>query len=366
MTPSKELRFFDPHFHLWDMTPEKEEEGEDISTTTVSGHDNSSFPPNFPNLYGKAEYEAEIIGGGGGGGVSNYNDNVQVVHEGGVCIEVNSINFVDQSGEELISMYQKELNWTLKQFQTKGSSSSNKQNQDQDEDDGDCKLYMYQACASLEASNVKEWLEILSKIPTQVCGIRQIINYKPSWPRNDNLGELLNNDDWKRGYRLLGEYNLTFDMQLNPNQFESALELIKDTPNVYVIINHLGTPTIEDLTDEKRKQIYWDGIEEFSQCKHVIGIKISMLSRIDPKNWDTNPIVIEAIHRIIKLFGVQRVAFASNAPVDANNNDDDDMSLSWPASRVLAAFDKITASTYTTLERAWLFADAAKRMYHCS
>ena len=226
---------------------------------------------------------------------------------------------------------------------------------------------MYQACASLEASNVEEWLEIISKIP-QVCGIRQIISYKPSWPRNDNLGELLNNNDWKRGYRLLGEYNsLTFDMQLNPNQFESALELIKDTPNVNVIINHIGTPTIEDLTDEKKKQIYWDGIEQFSRCDHVVGIKISMLSRIDPKSWDINPIVIEAIHRTIKLFGVQRVAFASNAPVDAHNDDDDDdVSLSWPASRVLAAFDRITASAYTTTERSWLFADAAKRMYRCS
>jgi predicted TIM-barrel fold metal-dependent hydrolase len=90
-----------------------------------------------------------------------------------------------------------------------------------------------------------------------------------------------------------------------------------------------------------------------------------MLSRVDPKSWDTNPIIIDSIHRTIKKFGVQRVAFASNAPGDAHNNDDD-VSLSWPASRVLAAFDKITASAYTTAERSWLFADAAKRMYRCS
>ena len=143
---SSNIRFFDPHFHLWDMTPEKEEGGnKDLSTmmTTVSGHDkNSSFPPNFPTLYGTVEYEAEVTGGGdggggdgGGGSVFNHYDTVQVVHEGGVCIEVNSINFVDQSGEELISKYQKELNWTLKQLQMKGGSSGNKQNQDQDQDD---------------------------------------------------------------------------------------------------------------------------------------------------------------------------------------------------------------------------------------
>ncbi|OEU23055.1 hypothetical protein FRACYDRAFT_233222 [Fragilariopsis cylindrus CCMP1102] len=168
------------------MTPEKEvDENKDLSTMMTT-------------LYGTVEYEAEVTGGGGGGGgsVFNHYDTEQVVHEGGVCIEVNSINFVDQSGEELISKYQKELNWTLKQLQMKGGSSGNKQNQDQEDDDDDydddCKSYAYQACASLEASNVEEWLEIISKIP-QVCGIRQIISYKPSWPRNDNLDELLNN-----------------------------------------------------------------------------------------------------------------------------------------------------------------------------
>ena len=152
---------------------------------------------------------------------------------------------------------------------------------------------------------------------------------------------------------MLGEFGLAFDMQLNPSQFETAFQLIQETPNVPVIINHAGAPTLEDLTDEKKKRIYWDGLAQLAKCEHV-SIKISMLCRIDPKEWDKNPVVGHAVDEIIKLFGYNRVAFASNAPVDAND--------AWPASRVLAAFESMTAS-YSTEERSWLFADAAKRMY---
>ena len=120
-------------------------------------HDeNILFSPNGSPLYGKVEYEAEI-------GASE-----NVVHEGGVYIEANSVCFVDTAGEELLAKYQKELNWTLHVLGKHDESKS----------------YMYQACAALEAPNSKEWLTMLSKIP-EVCGIRQIINYKPSWPRND-------------------------------------------------------------------------------------------------------------------------------------------------------------------------------------
>jgi len=37
-------------------------------------------------------------------------------------------------------------------------------------------------------------------------------------------------------------------------------------------------------------------------------------------------LVVEALHRVIRLFGVQRCMFASNAPVDQQDG--------WPPSRV--------------------------------
>lgn len=52
---------------------------------------------------------------------------------------------------------------------------------------------------------------------------------------------------------------------------------------------------------------------------------LARLSRLH-KNWNEEPLVVEALHRVIRLFGVQRCMFASNAPVDQQDG--------WPPSRV--------------------------------
>lgn len=54
------------------------------------------------------------------------------------------------------------------------------------------------------------------------------------------------------------------------------------------------------------------------------GLDVARLSRLH-KNWNEEPLVVEALHRVIRLFGVQRSMFASNAPVDQQDG--------WPPSR---------------------------------
>ena len=394
MTPSKEkeqspsssvsprvIRLFDPHFHLWDITPTIEPEGED-DTTTISGHDGRLFfAPSGSNLYGRTEYEGEVVNG-------NSNDNATanaccwsgenkttttVVHEGGICIEADSVCFVDRPGSELTPKYRQELDWTLDQLENNNSNNTDHSQKQQESCNNNTtsgpskKTYGFLACASLESPGIDSWLaEIASKrqqggVP--LCGIRQILNYQPSWPRNDSLGELLTDERWKRGFRLLADQNLVFDLQLNPSQFGAALAVLRETPGARVVINHAGTPTLTDLINPDKQEVYWDGLGALAECPGVVGIKISMLSYTDPIHWDTNPVVVEAVHRIIEMFGVQRVAFASNAPVDGNGNSSEEETLCWPVSRVLAAFDAMTASKYTEEERSWLFAEAAKKMY---
>lgn len=43
-------------------------------------------------------------------------------------------------------------------------------------------------------------------------------------------------------------------------------------------------------------------------------------------DWDQQPLVLEALHRVIRTFGPRRCMFASNAPVDQQDD--------WPPSRV--------------------------------
>ncbi|MBT5835182.1 MAG: hypothetical protein HOH83_10370 [Deltaproteobacteria bacterium] len=40
-------------------------------------------------------------------------------------------------------------------------------------------------------------------------------------------------------------------MQLNPHQFRDAVRLVEKHPEIPVIIGHMGSPTLDDLTAKK-------------------------------------------------------------------------------------------------------------------
>ena len=55
----------------------------------------------------------------------------------------------------------------------------------------------------------------------------------------------------------------------------------------------MGTPTLEDLSSN----VYWDGLKLLADCPNTY-IKLSMLFYTDP-DWDKNPEVAKAVHRVI-------------------------------------------------------------------
>ena len=83
-----------------------------------------------------------------------------------------------------------------------------------------------------------------------VCGVRQILNYEPSWPRNKRLGNLLDNRKWIEGYHVLEDFSLSFDLQINPGQFQRAVQLAADHPRTPVIIGVGQTVQHADDLDE--------------------------------------------------------------------------------------------------------------------
>ena len=184
-----------------------------------------------------------------------------------------------------------------------------------------------------------------------VCGIRQILNHNPSWPRNSVMGDLLDNEKWKDGFGKLGNYNFSFELQLNPNQYQKALKIIKDYPDTKLIINHLGTPKLDDI--QKSKNLFWESMKKFSQYNNVF-MKISMLSYI-MKDWEDSEIVNEAVNRIIEIFGINNCFFASNFPVESN--------FGWDINRLLDAFKNI-ASNYNIDEKNKLFSTNAMSAYN--
>jgi len=160
--------------------------------------------------------------------------------------------------------------------------------------------------------NIDEELAALRASDPRVVGMRQILNYKPSWPRNNK--DFLLVPEFRRGYSLLAKHEMSFDAQLNPSQFISMYNLAKQNPNVPVIINHMGTPVLNN--PEQNYNVWFEGLKLLASLPHV-AIKISMLGYIDPK-WDNdvNTEVCSMAHEVIELFGEDRIMFASNYPVD--------------------------------------------------
>ncbi len=156
----EKLLIWDPHFHIWD-----------ISKTTKSGHDEKTlFAPNDNPIYTPSLYEKDIGAAGS-----------EFEHIGGTFLESASVCHLDKSAPELTADCLAEAKWASQQL-----SQSDKK-------------YVLIPTAPLEDPDVATTLSELAK-DENVRGIRQILNFEPSWPRNSKLGDLLNNVQWQKGF----------------------------------------------------------------------------------------------------------------------------------------------------------------------
>ena len=305
------IDFWDPHFHIWDITE-----------NTKSSHDfQQLFAPANKQIYSCYDYENDM----------QYKDH-SFQHTGGAFIEAMSVCHIDSFGSKYENFCINETSWASNELKKSP------------------KQYVLISSAPLESPNLNKILSKLTNYP-YVCGIRQILNHNPSWPRNSVIGDLLDNEKWKNGFSKLGNYNFSFELQLNPNQYHKALNIIKDYPDTKVIINHLGTPKLDDI--QKSKNLFWESMKKFSQYNNVF-MKISMLSYI-MKDWEDSEIINDAVNRIIEIFGINNCFFASNFPVERN--------FGWDINRLLDAFKNI-ASNYNIDEINKLFSVNAMSAYN--
>ena len=277
MEPAKtKISFIDAHFHVWDVRSE-----------TQSGHDPAVlFAPDGTELFDRKAYENSACSLG---------DDFE--HEGGVFLEAVSVCHPGLTGPSYSQHCLSEAAFAAAELLNLPS-----------------RTYGLVPTCALEQPDAEEVLTKLSKMPG-TRGVRQILNSRPDWPRNTALGDLLDNPTWRDGFGLLQKFNLSFDLQLNPHQFHKAAVFLSSHPGVPVIINHLGSPQMQDLTDNADQ--YWEGMTELAHLPNTY-MKISMLCYAD-LNWDSNRTVIDAIHRVVRLFGPERCLFATNAPVDAKD-----------------------------------------------
>jgi predicted TIM-barrel fold metal-dependent hydrolase len=115
---------------------------------------------------------------------------------------------------------------------------------------------------------------------------------------------------WRKGYRLLQEYGLHFELQVPWWHAREALDLVEAFPETLLVLNHAGLPGSRDFDVLKG---WREGMELLAQAPNV-SVKISGLG-LKHRPWSLND-NREVIRDVIAIFGTDRAMFASNFPVD--------------------------------------------------
>ncbi|WP_372574859.1 amidohydrolase family protein [Ruegeria jejuensis] len=201
--------------------------------------------------------------------------------------------------------------------------------------------------ADLTKPDIAPVLEGHTRCP-RVRGIRQMLNFLPGrpaycWASADHISNPL----WQKNYASLGNYGLDFDLMCFAHQMQPMAELIARSSDVNVHLEHTGMPW--DHTEDGR-YAWRQGMKALADLPNV-DLKISGLGNTI-EDWTTDlirPYVLEAI----EVFGVNRVAFASNFPTDKMFSD---MATIW------RAFEHIVVD-FSAEEQHALFVGNAARMY---
>ena len=189
-------------------------------------------------------------------------------------------------------------------------------------------------------------------------GVRMILNHHPNnpgltWPQIER-GDFVQSSIFQEGIALLGEKELSFDLQCNPHQLEDSANVFRKYPQTRVILNHLGL--MHDGEDDAHEQIWREGMQALSEVPHVY-VKLSMLwfaRNIFHQNAEEEAKIRDMVREVMDLFGSDRCMFASNYPVEKVQG----ISIETLYSKFLNWTEDMSDT-----DRSSLFHDTAARVY---
>lgn len=139
-------------------------------------------------------------------------------------------------------------------------------------------------------------------------GIRQAVHRQlAETPPHDQLKD----PAWRRGFRLLRKFNLSFDLQHFPQQIDDAVALVRENPDVQFILTHCGMPLWPQ--DAEKMRLWREGIPKFAALPNA-AVKISGFGLYDPA-WDAKSIE-PVVAPVVEAFTPARCMLASNYPVE--------------------------------------------------
>lgn len=182
---------------------------------------------------------------------------------------------------------------------------------------------------------------------SRVRGVRHIVNWHSDPDRTYTPRDVTRDAAWARGFGLLAQYGLSFDLQAYPGQFYALAKLIAAHPATSVIVNHAGMGV--DL-DHDGVRAWRRGMKALASLSNVF-VKVSGIG-FAYRPWD-GARARDRARETIDMFGPRRAMLASDFPTD----------------RLFASFDATMSalaeavSDFSEDERRDLFARNANRIY---
>ena len=165
--------------------------------------------------------------------------------------------------------------------------------------------------------------------------------------RDFGNGRYLVDTAWRGGFRRLKRHNLVVCIDTRIQHFDDLMDLATSFPDTMICVDHCAIPEARDEGYFKR----WStAMRALARAENIL-MKISGLGMMD-RRW-TIELLRPWVLGSIEAFGVDRVIFGSNWPVDR-------MFSSYPD--LINAYAKII-SGFTTEEQTEMFSRNAEKLF---
>jgi predicted TIM-barrel fold metal-dependent hydrolase len=171
--------------------------------------------------------------------------------------------------------------------------------------------YSIVAGANLLNADFSELLAAHRQASDRVVGVRHILNYHsdPAFTFTDSP-TIMHDSTWRKNFSHLGDEGMLFDLQIFPDQSESAAGLAEEFPQTKMVINHFLMP----LSWDRQGLADWKAELAKVAAHESVAIKLSGLYMYR-RDWP-KAAMDHLIDIALELFGPARVMWGSNFPVD--------------------------------------------------
>jgi len=165
--------------------------------------------------------------------------------------------------------------------------------------------------ADLASPDIADALKAQKQFPN-LRGVRQMLYWQDGVPVRQSVPrpDYCNSPEFRRGFALLEQLDLSFELQIYSGQAALAAELIKAFPNVRMILVHAGM-----LTERTPGAIAeWRAALKSMAAFPNLHVKISGLGMY------SGGVTAAQLHQVIgdtiDIFGVERTIYGSNFPIE--------------------------------------------------